>query len=56
MEERSKLYEKQWHEMERGIKKNTETLQMQAQALERSAEGRVERLKGGLAKWREIRN
>ena len=28
MEERSKLHEKQWHEMERGIKKKTEVLKM----------------------------
>jgi len=50
MQERSKLHEKQWHEMERGIKKKTEALQMQAQSLKQAAEGRAEQLKARLAK------
>ena len=49
-DKRSKLYERQWHELERRIKKETETLKMQAHALEQAAEFRAERLKAKLAK------
>ena len=50
MEERSKLNEKQWREMERGIKNKSEALEMQAQGLEQAAEDRAEQLKARLAK------
>jgi len=56
MEERSKLPEKQWHEMERGIKNKTEALEMQAQGLEQAAEDGAEQLKARLAKMEKKLN